>query len=73
MDLTQNTPENIEYMVDQIVTKIKMVNASAIQYTDMGSEEFEELRDIYEMVLRKNNFSPREMQALAEELGRLRK
>ncbi|MBO0993445.1 DUF1128 domain-containing protein [Bacillus sp. SD088] len=73
MDLSQNTPENIEYMVNQIATKIKMVNASAIQYTDMGMATFEELRDIYEMVLRKNNFSPGEMQALAEELGRLRK
>jgi uncharacterized protein YfkK (UPF0435 family) len=34
---------------------------------------YEELKEIYEMVLRKNSFSPNEMQALVEELGSLRK
>ncbi|MCJ7840828.1 DUF1128 domain-containing protein [Lederbergia sp. NSJ-179] len=73
MDLSQNTQETIGYMVDKIVTKIKMVNTSAVQFKNMGAEEFEELKDIYEMVQRKDHFSPSEMQALAEELGRLRK
>jgi uncharacterized protein YfkK (UPF0435 family) len=33
---------------------------------------YEELHDIYIMVMKKTNFSVREMEAIAEELGRLR-
>ncbi|MGD6887852.1 DUF1128 family protein, partial [Staphylococcus shinii] len=36
-------------------------------------EMYEELKDIYELVMRKPSFSPNEMQAIAEELGNLRK
>nr|WP_249315736.1 DUF1128 domain-containing protein [Bacillus sp. FJAT-49711] len=73
VDLSKNTPENIEYMVNEIVTKMKMVNIGAIKSESMDSEMYEELHEIYEMVMKKDNFSPSEMQALAEELGRLRK
>ncbi|MEC2057098.1 DUF1128 domain-containing protein [Peribacillus psychrosaccharolyticus] len=73
MDLSTNTPETIEYMVDEIKTKLKFMNFGAIKSTNFNSEMYEELRDIYEMVMRKGNFSPREMEAIAEELGRLRK
>jgi len=73
MDLSKNTPENIEYMVSQIVSKLKMVNIGAVKSESVDEEMYEELHEIYEMVMRKNQFSPNEMQALAEELGRLRK
>lgn len=73
MDLSKNNPENIEFMVNEIVTKMKMVNIGAIKSDSMDSEMYEELHEIYEMVMKKDNFSPSEMQALAEELGRLRK
>lgn len=73
VDLSINSAENMEYMVNQIVTKLKMVNAGAIKSEHMDSDLYEELKEIYEMVMRKNSFSPSEMQALAEELGRIRK
>lgn len=73
VDLSIKSAENMEYMVNQIVTKLKMVNAGAIKPEHMDSDLYEELKDIYEMVMRKNSFSPNEMQALAEELGRIRK
>jgi uncharacterized protein YfkK (UPF0435 family) len=34
---------------------------------------YNELKEIYEMVMKKQSFSPSEMQAIAEELGNLRK
>jgi uncharacterized protein YfkK (UPF0435 family) len=73
VDLTKNTPENIEYMISQIVTKMKMVNVDAIKSDSVNEEMYEELHELYEMVMRKNSFTPNEMQALAEEIGRLRK
>lgn len=73
MNLTEKTNENIEYMISQITTKLKMVNAEAIKATNYTEEMYDDLRDIYEMVMKKNTFSPNEMQAIVEELGSLRK
>ncbi|MGV3466217.1 MAG: DUF1128 domain-containing protein [Heyndrickxia sp.] len=73
MNLTEKTSENIEYMISQITTKLKMVNAEAIKATNYTEEMYDDLHDIYEMVMKKNTFSPNEMQAIVEELGNLRK
>jgi uncharacterized protein YfkK (UPF0435 family) len=34
---------------------------------------YEELKDIYDLVMKKPTFSPNEMQAIVEELGSLKK
>ncbi|MBS4175037.1 DUF1128 domain-containing protein [Bacillus sp. FJAT-49736] len=73
MNLTEKTFENIEYMITQITTKLRMVNADAIKATNYNEEMYDDLHDIYQMVMKKNTFSPNEMQAIVEELGSLRK
>ncbi|PLT32977.1 DUF1128 domain-containing protein [Bacillus sp. V5-8f] len=72
MDLTKNTAENVEYIIEAIKEKLKVMNIGAIKSTHFNAEMYEELVEIYEMVMKKNNFSPSEMQAIAEELGKLR-
>lgn len=72
MDLTKNTPENVEYIIEAIKEKLKVMNIGAIKSAHFNSEMYEELVEIYEMVMKKNSFSPSEMQAIAEELGKLR-
>jgi uncharacterized protein YfkK (UPF0435 family) len=73
MDLTQKSVENVEYMIEQIKEKLKVLNLGAIKPSHFDEEMYEELVEIYEMVMKKNSFSPNEMQALVEELGSLRK
>ncbi|MEB6550753.1 DUF1128 domain-containing protein [Heyndrickxia sporothermodurans] len=73
MDLTIKSAENIDYMISQITTKLRMVNADAIKSSQYNEDVYEDLHDIYEMVMKKNTFSPNEMQAIVEELGNLRK
>ncbi|MCP3738227.1 DUF1128 domain-containing protein [Rossellomorea sp. BNER] len=73
MDLTKKSPENVEYMIDQIKQKLRMANVGAIKPNHFDSEMYEELKDIYEIVDRKDRFSPSEMQAIVEELGHLRR
>lgn len=73
MDLSKNTPENIELMISQITEKLRMANTGAMRAESIDNEMYNELRDIHEMVMKKERFSPSEMQALAEEIGRLRK
>jgi uncharacterized protein YfkK (UPF0435 family) len=73
MDLSKKSSENVEYMVEKIKEKLKVLNFDAIKPSHFSEEWYDELKDIYEMVMRKNTFSPSEMQAIAEELGNLRK
>ncbi|MBM7693654.1 uncharacterized protein YfkK (UPF0435 family) [Peribacillus deserti] len=72
MDLSQNTPANAEFMVDKIIEKLRIMNIGAVKASHFNQEMYEELRDIYEMVMKKTNFTPRELEAIAEELGSLR-
>ncbi len=73
MDLSVKTTENVEYMIEAIKEKLKVLNLGAIKPSHFDEEMYEELKEIYEMVMKKNSFSPNEMQALVEELGNLRK
>jgi uncharacterized protein YfkK (UPF0435 family) len=73
MNLAEKSIENVEYMIEQIKEKLKVLNLGAIKPSHFDEEMYEELKEIYEMVQRKNSFSPNEMQALVEELGSLRK
>ncbi|MCM3585537.1 DUF1128 domain-containing protein [Mesobacillus maritimus] len=73
MDLSVKSAENIEYMIDQIKEKLNIVNAGAIKPTHFDEEMYEEIKDIYEMIMKKSSFSINEMQAIVEELGSLRK
>jgi uncharacterized protein YfkK (UPF0435 family) len=73
MNLSEKSIENVEYMIEQIKEKLKVLNLGAIKPSHFDEEMYEELKEIYDMVQRKNSFSPNEMQALVEELGSLRK
>ena len=73
MNLTEKSTENVEYMIEAIKGKLKVLNLGAIKPSHFDEEMYEELKDIYELVMRKPSFSPNEMKAIAEELGNLRK
>jgi uncharacterized protein YfkK (UPF0435 family) len=73
VNLTEKSVENVEYMIDQIKEKLRVLNFGAIKPSHFDEEMYEELKDIYELVMKKNTFSPNEMQAIVEELGSLRK
>lgn len=73
MDLTQKSVENVEYMIEKIKEKLKVLNFGAIKPSHFDEEMYEELKDIYELVMKKPTFSPNEMQAIVEELGSLKK
>lgn len=73
MDLSQKSTDNVEFMIEKIKEKLKVLNFGAIKPSHFDGEMYEELKDIYELVMRKNFFSPNEMQAIVEELGNLRK
>lgn len=73
MDLNTPSKENVIYMVEQIKGKLRMVNVDAMQSNQFDENQYEDLKYLYELVMKRENFSPREMEAIASELGSLRK
>lgn len=73
MDLTQQTTENIAFMIDAIKTKLRVASGAAIKPEHFDAGKYEDLVDIYEHVESRSKFSVSEMDAIVVELGKLRK
>jgi uncharacterized protein YfkK (UPF0435 family) len=73
MDLSKATPENVDYMVEQIKTRLRMATGAAIKSTQFNENMYEDLKDLYDMVMSKERFSISEIEAIVSELGNLRK
>ncbi|CAG7646914.1 DUF1128 domain-containing protein [Paenibacillus allorhizosphaerae] len=72
-DLNVNTMDNTEYMIEEIKKKLRMATGAALKASQLNDEQYDDLRDIYEMVASKNQFSISEIEAITMELGRLRR
>ncbi|MFH5181231.1 DUF1128 domain-containing protein [Paenibacillus sp. TAB 01] len=73
MNLTENTLANAEFMMEEIKKKLRMATGAALKATALNDEQYEDLKDIYEMVAGKSQFSISEIEAITQELGRLRR
>ncbi|MFD2672547.1 DUF1128 domain-containing protein [Marinicrinis sediminis] len=72
-DLNQPSAENVHYMIEEIKKKLKVVSLAAIKPSHFDNDQYEDIRDIYELVASKDQFSISEMEAIVSELGKLRK
>ncbi|EFM10519.1 protein of unknown function DUF1128 [Paenibacillus curdlanolyticus YK9] len=72
MNLNEATLENVEYMIDTIKSKLKMATAAAMQSTHFDLARYEDIKDLYDVVVSKPSFSISEVEALVSELGKLR-
>lgn len=72
MDLEQATVDNMVFMIEAIKAKLKMATAAAMQASSFNLNNYEDIKDIYEIVASKENFSISEVEALVSELGKLR-
>ncbi|MEK3936459.1 DUF1128 domain-containing protein [Sporosarcina sp. FSL W7-1349] len=73
MDLSKPSPENVTFMIEQIKEKLRMVNVDAMKAENFSTSQYEDLHDMYQLVMKRNNITPNEMQAIAAELGSMRK
>lgn len=71
-DLQQASMENMVFMIEAIKSKLKMASAAAMQASSFNLENYEDIKDIYEVIAAKENFSISEVEALVSELGKLR-
>lgn len=72
-DLSRPSEANLEFMIEEIKKKLKMAAVSAIKPGHFDMEQYEEIYEIYDIIMGKTNFSISEMEALVTELGKLRK
>ena len=73
MDLTNPTAENVIYMIEQIKEKLRMVNVDAMKAESFDTAKYEDLHYMYTMVMKRQHISSNELEAIATELGALRK
>jgi uncharacterized protein YfkK (UPF0435 family) len=73
MNLENASRENIEFIVNSIVKQLAVVNASILRPEDFGSQQYEELLDIYHMIHKKRKLTISELDAILVDLGKLRK
>ncbi len=73
MNLNTPSQENVIYMIEQIKEKLRMVNVDAMQSDKFDENKYEDLQYLYELVMKRDSFSPNEMNAIVAELGTLRK
>jgi uncharacterized protein YfkK (UPF0435 family) len=73
MELSNWSEENVDYMYEQITRKLRMATGGSIKAGSMKQEAYEDLKDLYDIVMSKNSFSISEIDAITSELGKLRK
>jgi uncharacterized protein YfkK (UPF0435 family) len=72
MDLNHKTTDHLKYMIEAIIAKLKMASAAAMRPEAFSLDSYDDVRDIYELVMSKDRFSINEMEAIVSELGQLR-
>lgn len=72
MDLSQKTQENVEYMIEAIKTKLKMATGAAMNASAFQIDRYDDILEVYEIVMGKERLSISEVEAIAKELGQLR-
>lgn len=72
MDLSVVSQQNIEYMIEQMKDKLKMANVDALRADNFATDHYEDLKFMYDMIMKRDHISANEMQAIVTELGNLR-
>lgn len=72
MNLSTWSEENVEYMFEEIKKKLRMATGGSIKGSMMKEDVYEDLKDLYEVVMSKDKFSISEIDAITSELGKLR-
>lgn len=69
----EQSQQQVEMMIEAIKERLKMATAQAMQASAFSIEQYEDIKDIYELVMSKSNYSISEMEAIVSELGKLRR
>ncbi len=73
VNLNNRNEENLAYMIEQMQKQMQVVNTGVMRPEDFDVEQYDELKDLYDYVMKKNHFSVNETEGIIQELSELRK
>ncbi|WP_443142331.1 DUF1128 domain-containing protein [Pseudalkalibacillus sp. R45] len=73
VNLNNKNEENLSYMIEQMQKQMQVVNTGVMRPEDFDVEQYDELKDLYDYVMKKNHFSVNETEGIIQELSELRK
>ncbi|MFE1244538.1 DUF1128 domain-containing protein [Fictibacillus sp. NPDC058756] len=73
MDLTNENHENLAFMIESLKKKLQLVNSGLIQPEDYELNNYDDIKELYDMVMKMPSFSIRDMEGIVEELASLKK
>jgi uncharacterized protein YfkK (UPF0435 family) len=72
MDLSLKNKENMEFMLEEIKKKLQLVNKDVIQSKQFSEAKYDELKELYELVMKMKSFSLKEIEGILAELKGMR-
>ncbi|MBC5635931.1 DUF1128 domain-containing protein [Ornithinibacillus sp. BX22] len=72
MNLKNPTIENLTYLLNELADHLSVVNRSLFDPEDYDLSKYEDIKFMYDMVVKKGNLSALETQAFIEELRKVR-
>ncbi|MGM8214439.1 DUF1128 domain-containing protein [Bacillaceae bacterium W0354] len=73
MNLNEATQENLKYIIDDLTKSLQVLNPSVMNAEHYDLANYDDIKDLYEMVKNKGNISVPEIHAIIDELKKLRK
>jgi uncharacterized protein YfkK (UPF0435 family) len=73
MSLENQTKENLALILNDLADRLSVVNRSIMDVEDYDMSKYEEIKFLYDMIVKKGNLSVSETQAFIEELSKVRK
>ncbi|WP_067729322.1 DUF1128 domain-containing protein [Oceanobacillus damuensis] len=73
MNLEKASEENMKILLDELAERLNVVNRSIMEPEDYDLSKYEDLKFLYDMVIKKGQLSASETQAFIQELSMIRK
>lgn len=73
IDINVKSDAAVQYMLEEIKNRLKMATMAAIKPDHFNAEHYEDIRDLYDMIISKSSYSILEMEAIVDELGRMKR
>jgi len=73
MNLENPSKENIVFILNELKKKLTMANTAVMNPDSFELNVYEDLLDLYHLVVRKERVSISEMEAIVSELGNMRR
>ncbi len=73
MDLNKSSPENLKYLLEQLGDRLGVANRILLDEKDYDLNRYEDLKFLYDHVVKSGSLSPAETHAFIDELRAVRK